>query len=163
MTIIENLNALPVLYRVTVSDEHLDVMGHMNIRWYMAFIDDGDWEFLARLGTTVAYLEENEAGIFTLEHFVRYLAEVRVGETVGIKARLIGRSANGKRIHYLFFMVNETTHTLAATVECLASHADLAIRRTSSFPPHILQKIDALIAEHAQLDWDVSLSGAINP
>ena len=163
MTTIENLNSLPVLYRVTVTDEHLDVMGHMNIRWYMAFFDDGDWELLAGLGATVAYFETNQAGSFALQHFIRYLAEVRVGETVVIKARMIGRSANGKRIHYMLFMVNETTDTLAATMECLASHADLAIRRTAPFPPHILAKIDEQLAVHAQLDWDVPLSGAINP
>ena len=163
MTTIESLESLPVLHRVTVADEHLDVMGHMNIRWYMAFFDNGDWAWLAGLGASVAYLQENEAGIFTLEHFIRYLAEVRVGETVEIKGRLIGRSENGKRIHYCLFMVNETTNTVAATMECLASHADLTIRRTASFPPHILDTIDALLAEHAQLDWDVTLSGAINP
>jgi acyl-CoA thioesterase FadM len=161
MTTIENLNPLPVLHRVTVTAEQLDVMGHMNIRWYMAFFDDGDWELLAGLGATVAYFEENKAGNFALQHFIRYLAEVRVGETVVIKGRMIGRSANGKRIHYILFMVNETTHTVAATMECLASHADLSVRRTTPYPPHILEKIDALIAEHAKLEWDAPLSGAI--
>jgi acyl-CoA thioester hydrolase len=162
MTTIENLAPLPILYRVTVTDEQLDVMGHMNIRWYMAFFDDGDWQLLANLGATTAYFQENQAGSFALQHFIRYLAEVRVGETVVIKGRLIGRSANGKRFHYLLFMVNESTNTLAATMECLASHADLASRRTAPFPPHILAKIDTLIAAHAQLDWSVPLSGAIH-
>jgi acyl-CoA thioesterase FadM len=97
-----------------------------------------------------------------LQHFIHYLAEVRVGETVVIKGRLLGRSANGKRVHYLLFMINETTKRLAATMECLASHADLAIRRTAPYPPHLLEKIDAVIAEHVQLDWDVALSGAIS-
>jgi acyl-CoA thioester hydrolase len=163
MTTIENLNDLPVLYRATVTGEHLDVMGHMNIRWYMAFFDDGDWKLFADLGADFAYFEREQAGQFALQHFVRYLAEVRVGETVAIKGRLLGRSANGKRVHYLLFMVNETTNTLAATMECLASHADLAIRRTAPYPSHILDKIDAQIAAHAQLDWAVSLSGTITP
>ena len=163
MTTIENLNALPVLYRVTVSDEHLDVMGHMNIRWYMTFFDEGDWVLFANLGATFDYFEQNQAGQFALQHFIRYLAEVRVGETVAIKGRLIGRSDNGKRIHYLLFMVNETAKRLAATMECLASHADLTIRRTSPYPSHLLEEIDDLIAEHAQLDWDMPLSGAIRP
>ena len=163
MTTIENLNPLPILYRVTVTNDHLDVMGHMNIRWYMAFFDDGDWQLFADLGADFDYFEREQAGQFALQHFIRYLAEVRVGETVVIKGRMIGRSDNGKRVHYLLFMVNESTNTLAATMECLASHADLTIRRTAPYPPHILEKLDALIAEHNQLDWDASLSGAISP
>jgi acyl-CoA thioesterase FadM len=162
MTTIENLNDLPVLYRVTVSDKHLDVMGHMNIRWYMTFFDEGDWVLFANLAATFDYFKQNQAGQFALQHFIHYLAEVRVGETVVIKGRLLGRSANGKRVHYLLFMINETTKRLAATMECLASHADLAIRRTAPYPPHLLEKIDAVIAEHVQLDWDVALSGAIS-
>ena len=163
MATIENLNALPVLYRVTVSDEHLDVMGHMNIRWYMTFFDEGDWVLFANLGATFDYFEQNQAGQFALQHFIRYLAEVRVGETVVIKGRLIGRSANGKRVHYFLFMINETTNTLAATMECLASHADLTIRRTAPYPSHLLDKIDALIAEDAQQDWDVPVCGVMRP
>ena len=163
MATIENLNALPVLYRVTVGDEHLDVMGHMNIRWYMTFFDEGDWVLFANLGATFDYFEQNQAGQFALQHFIRYLAEVRVGETVVIKGRLIGRSANGKRVHYFLFMINETTNTLAATMECLASHADLTIRRTAPYPSHLLDKIDALIAEDAQQDWDVPVCGVMRP
>lgn len=163
MTTIENLNVLPVLHRVTVMEEHLDIMGHMNIRWYMTFFDDGDWKLFAELGADFDYFEREQAGQFALQHFIRYLAEVRLGETVVIKGRMIGRSANGKRVHYILFMVNESTNTLAATMECLASHADLTTRRTAAYPRHILEQIDALIAEHARLDWDVPLSGAINP
>ncbi|MCB8942305.1 MAG: thioesterase family protein [Ardenticatenaceae bacterium] len=162
MTTIENLNPLPALYRVTITDEHLDVMGHMNIRWYMAFFDDGDWQLFADVGADFAYFEREQAGQFALQHFIRYLAEVRVGETVVIKGRMIGRSDNGKRVHYLLFMVNESTNTLAATMECLASHADLTIRRTAPYPPPILAKLDALIAAHNQLAWDVPLSGVMN-
>jgi acyl-CoA thioester hydrolase len=98
-----------------------------------------------------------------LHQFINYLAEVHVGETVVIKARMIGRSANGKRIHYMLFMVNGTTGKLAATMECLASHVDLSRRRTSAHPPEMLAKIDALIEQGNQLGWDVPLSGAMQP
>jgi acyl-CoA thioester hydrolase len=157
----EQLISLPVLHRVTVGTEHLDVMGHMNIRWYVAFFDDGDWGFCASFGATLDYFETNQAGSFMLHQFINYLAEVHVGETVVIKARLIGRSANGKRIHYMLFMVNETTGKLAATMECLASHVDLSRRRTSPHPPQLLVKIDTLIEQSKQLGWDVPLSGAM--
>lgn len=40
-------------------------------------------------------------------------------------------------------------------------HADLQVRRTSAFPPQIVAVLDARIAEHQRLPWDVPLSGVI--
>jgi acyl-CoA thioester hydrolase len=89
------------------------------------------------------------------------LAEVKVGETVAIYTRVHGRSH--KRIHFLHFMVNETTGKQAATLETVTSHANTATRRTSPFPAEIAQAIDAIILEHEQLEWAAPLCGVIRP
>ncbi|MGB0389204.1 MAG: thioesterase family protein [Ardenticatenaceae bacterium] len=158
---IEKLEALPVFYRATITEEHLDIMGHMNIRWYIGFFDEAGWNFFATFGMTQEYYESQKAGGFALQHFVRYLAEVRVGETVAIRSRMLARSL--KRIHFMHFMINETTGKLAAILEVLGSHADMTIRRTSPYPPHIAKQIDALIAQQNQLDWDAPICGVIKP
>jgi hypothetical protein len=74
---------------------------------------------------------------------------------------MIGRSA--KRIHFMLFMINESRDTLAATVETLGAHADMRLRRTSPYPPHIAARIDALIAESEALGWDAPVCGMIRP
>lgn len=157
---ISQLEQLPLTYRVTVTDGHLDLMGHMNVRHYLGFFDDATWHLFASFGMDHHYYTTSGNGSFALQQFIFYLAEVRTDETIGIRSRVYGR--NDKRIHFMHFMVNETTGQLAATVEMLGSHANLAVRRTSPFPPAIAADIDALLAEHNRLDWPTPLCGAIS-
>ena len=158
---IEHVQQLPVDYRFTIPNSYLDIMGHMNIRWYMALFNEGVLPFLQKIGVTQAYVERQNCGAFALEHFVRYLAEVHVGQTVTIHTRVVARSA--KRLHFMQFMANETTGNVAATLEILNSHANLALRRTSPYPKQITDKIDALLAEHKQLSWEAPICGAMVP
>jgi acyl-CoA thioester hydrolase len=158
---VDKIQALPLAQRTTITDAHLDAMNHMNVRWYMAIFDDATWSFFHTLGMTLDYYRQNEAGGFALQHDIRYLAEIRVGETVAVHMRVLGRSA--KRIHTMYFMVNETTGKLAATLESLGSHADLRRRRTSPYPPEIAARIDAMLTEHCALDWEAPVSGMIAP
>jgi acyl-CoA thioester hydrolase len=161
MVTLEQLTALPLHHRATITTDHLDLMGHMNIRHYMSLFDNASWHMFNSLGMTSDYYREQQAGGFALEQHIRYLAEVRLGETVAIRIRLLGRTA--KRIHFMAFMVNETTDKLAATLEGLGSHADMRIRRTAPYPPHIAANIDALLSQHQQLTWDAPVCGVIKP
>jgi acyl-CoA thioester hydrolase len=156
---VEKITQLPVLHRTTIGDEHLDAMGHMNVRHYLGIFDDAGWKFFESFGMTMDYYQDHTAGAFALAQHIRYLAEVRKGETVVIHGRIVARSE--RRVHFIYFMVNETTGKLAATMEGMGSHADLTTRRTSPYPPEIAEKIDVLVAEHDQLDWDAPLSGAM--
>jgi acyl-CoA thioester hydrolase len=155
------LEQLPCFNRMTIGAEHLDVMGHMNVRHYIAIFDEAAWRFFASFGMDEAYYAGGEGGGFALQQSVRYLAECRVGDVVSVRARLIGRSA--KRIHFMLFMVNETNGTLAATIETLGAHADMRIRRMSPYPPDLAAKIDAVIAESEALAWAAPVCGVIRP
>jgi acyl-CoA thioester hydrolase len=156
---VEKIAALPFLYRATVQPGHIDVMGHMNIRHYLGFYDDAGWHFFASVGMDNTYYVENKAGGFALQHIIRYLAEVRLDETVAIHARIVART--DKLIHFMLFMINENTGKLASTLEALGAHADMTVRRTSPYPSHVTSKLDVLIAQHNALDWDAPVSGAI--
>jgi acyl-CoA thioester hydrolase len=155
------LAQLSLLHCATIPPEYLDAMAHMNVRWYMALFDEGAWRFFASFGMDEAYYRTRQAGGFALKHFIQYFAEVRVGETVAIRGRVLGRSA--KRVHFMLFMVNETTDKLAATLEVLGSHADMRVRRTSPYPDDIAARLDALIEQQAALDWDAPVCGIIAP
>jgi acyl-CoA thioester hydrolase len=162
MTItLSQLEQLPCFKRLAIGPEHLDVMGHMNVRHYMAIFDEAAWRFFASFGMDEAYYRGGEGGGFALQQSVRYLVECRVGDVVSVRGRMIGRSA--KRIHFMLFMINESKGTLAATIETLGAHADMQLRRTSPYPPHIAARIDALIAESEALDWEAPVCGAIWP
>lgn len=153
------LNDLTVYHRVTISQEHLDSMGHMNIRWYVAIFDDATWKLFEQLGMDAAYSTEKHAGMFALRQFIQYIAEIHAGQTVAVRSRLIGRSE--KRLHFMHFMVNESTDTLASTIETLGTHADLDTRKSSPFLPEMATCIDDMLAKHQALLWQPPLSGAI--
>lgn len=156
---LEKIERLPLFHRETIPEAYIDVMGHMNVQWYMALYSDAVWTFFASIGMDEAYYKNNQAGGFALEHFIRYYAEVHAGETVAVYTRIVGR--NEKRIHFISFLVNESTRTLASTLEALGSHADMRTRRTAPYPLEIAAQIDGKIEEYKKLDWEPPLCGCI--
>ena len=158
---VSQIQQLPCFYRTVIPEAYLDLMGHMNTRYYMGLFDDATWDFFAAFGMDKAYYNAANGGSFALEQHIHYLAEVHGGEMVAIHTRLNGRTA--KRAHFIHFMVNETTDKLAATLETVISHANTATRRTSPFPADIAAAIDAIIARHEQLEWEAPLCGVIRP
>lgn len=158
---IEKIKALPYLHTETVKEEHLDAMGHMNIRHYLGFFDNAGWGLFANsFGLTLDYYQSHTVGMFALKQFLHYTAEVRLGDVVDIYARAISRTQ--KRVHFMMFMVNKKEDVVSAIFESVGSFADLTTRRTAPFPDEIAHKIDAMLAIHQHLDWQPPLSGALH-
>ena len=158
-TSVQEVRQLPLDYRFTIPEEYLDHNGHMNVRWYMAISNDAIPAFFKSLGIERLDFRAQGSGIFALQHHLQYLAEVRVGETVAIHTRIVGFSP--KRMHFMQFMINESSNKLACTIEVLNSHIDLTIRRTSPYPPPLAQRIAAVLAEQQQLAWEAPICGSI--
>ena len=64
-------------------------------------------------------------------------------------------------IHYLMFMVNESTGNIAAHFECVNALVDLQARKTTAYPAEILTRIDAMLAEQSRLAWAPPVGGAM--
>jgi acyl-CoA thioester hydrolase len=154
-----DLAALPIGYRTQIKEDFLDAYAHMNVMWYTHLFSCALDEVFQRVGLTNEYFEASHAGTFALEGHVRYMNEVRVGQHVTIRTRLIGRSA--KRFHFLHFMTNDDIQVLAATLETIGTHVDLRVRRSTPFPPNVAAAFDQLLAEHAQLPWPAPVCGAM--
>jgi acyl-CoA thioesterase FadM len=161
MTDVRLLDALPVTHRAVVPESYLDEMGHMNVMWYTHLFSTAVGGLWDRLGLTDAYFAANRAGTFLLESHVRHLSEVRVGQAVTIRSRVLGRTA--KRVHLMGFMVKDDGPVLAATSEGVAAHIDMRVRRSSPFPPHVADAIDRFVAEHAALGWPAPVCGVMKP
>ena len=116
-------------------------------------------EFFHSPGLDENYYVQKQMGVFALKHFIQYFAEVKAGETVAMRIRLLGRTE--KRFHFMNFMINETTGKLAAILEVLGTHADLKLRKAVAMPQDITQKFDAQVVTDQQRDWEAPLSGAI--
>ena len=153
------LETLPVYRRKTIGEDYLDIMGHMNIKWYFDLFAKSGRKFFSAHGLDDDYFRGGKFGVFTLKQYIQYFAEVRVGQTVAIHTRLVGRS--DRRFHFMHFMINETTSQLAATFEALITHADLTLRRAAPMPSQIAEKFDTTLAKDAALEWDAPVCGAM--
>jgi acyl-CoA thioester hydrolase len=153
-----NLDSLPVTYQETIPESYLDSMGHMNVMWYTHLFGQAACGLFQRAGIDRQYLQDHQAGTFALAQFFRYHKEVRAGEHVVLRSRLVARSA--KQFHVIHFML-KGDELLAATGEFLAAHIDMRTRRTSPFASQIARNLDRILAEHSALDWAAPISGAI--
>ena len=153
-----NLAPLPITHEATIPESYLDSMGHMNVMWYTHLFGQATGGVFHLAGMDRDYFVQHQAGSFALAQFFRYRKEVRAGEHVTLRSRLLARS--DKQFHVISFMT-KADGQLAATGEFLATHIDMRTRRSSPFAPHIAANLDRLIAEHAALDWDAPICGAL--
>ena len=144
-----DLSALPVTHKTVIPrglhrphGAHERDVVHPSLR-------QGHGGIFQQFGLNREYFQANQAGTFALKQLFTYLVEVREGEEVTIRTRVLGRSA--KKLHVMHFMTKGEPEVLASTNEFLAAHVDMKIRRTSPFPPSIAAAIDRLVAEHAAL------------
>jgi acyl-CoA thioester hydrolase len=125
----------------------------------VALFDDAGDTLHEHLGLTREFHRVNGTGTMDLEHHTWFLNEVMPDSQIGVYARMVARSA--KMIHYLMFMVNESTGTMAAQFECVNALVDLRARKTTPYPAEILARIDAVLAEQSRLAWVPPVSGAM--
>ena len=154
-----NLESLPITWQTVIPEDYHDEMDHMNVMWYTHLFSEAVGTLWNILGMDQAYFETHQAGTFALEFHVRFLAEVRSGEKITIRPRLLARTA--KRLHFIQFMFNDSRGVLAATEETVNSHVDMQIRRTSPWPPHVAEALDRMIEEHRRLDWIPPICGTM--
>lgn len=153
------LTELPRYHRQTIPQEFMDKMGHMNVRYYMAVFDEATWSLFADYGMDDVYFSTTENGVFALKQFIQYLAEVKPGETVAVHTRMLGLTE--KRFYLMHFMINHDTNELAATIECLITHANLKLRKAAPIPPEIAAGFRSRLARDRNLNWDSPVSGAM--
>ena len=156
-----DLAGLPITLQCHIPENYRDEMGHMNVMWYTHLFSSAFEQFAEEFGFGEAYFRTNQMGSFALETHVRYLAEVRIGQHVTVRSRVLGRSE--KRIHFMHFMTIDETEALAATQEHVGAHIDMRIRRMAPLPPQITERFDKLVAQQNALGWAAPVCGVMRP
>jgi acyl-CoA thioester hydrolase len=157
----QDLEGLPITLRREIPESYRDEMGHMNVMWYTHLFSEGAWGLFQLVGMTREHFSANRTGTFALAQHFRYLKEVRLGQHVSLRSRILGRSA--KRWHTIHFMTIDELDVLAATSETVSTYVDLTIRRSATMPSVVTDAIDRLLAAHTRLGWDAPLCGAMKP
>lgn len=136
-------------YRAEVAPEWVDYNGHMNVAYYVLAFDRATDLLLDHLGIGEAYRRSSNHSIFALEAHVTYLHELRQDDAFTVGTRVI--DADTKRLHLFHTMVADTIGEIAATLEAMALHVDLAGPRAAPLPEQAFARIEALLAAHRQL------------
>ena len=156
---IEQLKQLPAQVTMEVPADWEDRNGHVNVQYYQTLYELGGYQVLEEVDITDAYLQENNFGLFDIEHHVQYLGELLAGDEVSTYNRLV--SMNPKRFHGMYFIVNETREYLACTLEYVTAGVNLGLRRSAPFPRALSKGLEQQLEAHKRLDWPLPLCGVL--
>ena len=138
---IEEALALPLALEATVEARFIDDMGHMNVSWYVHLFDRATWALFRRVGIDDEYQRRAHAGMFAVEHHIRYLGELREGDPLEVHGRLLAASPRSVRLQLL--MTDPARQRLAAAAEVVGVHIDMNTRRSTPFPAPLAERLRA--------------------
>jgi acyl-CoA thioester hydrolase len=154
-----DLAALPSYGERSVPVAFEDINGHMTISHYAGIASEGLDEALVRAGIPTNWPTVAGRGVFSAEHHLTYLAEVLTGDKISARVRMVGRSE--RAAHAVVYLLDDTHERVSYVMEEIFLHIDMETRRTSPWPEDVAAALDELVATHAALPWQPSLSGSM--
>jgi len=138
------------LWSTPVLPEWIDYNGHVRDSYYVVIASLATDVLMDELGIDAAYRERTRNTLYSLELHVRYLNEVKLGDTIDVTVRVLGHDA--KRLHLGFELCCARHAGPAATVEFMMMHVHQGEPPGARpFPPGIAARIEALAAATAAL------------
>ncbi|MDQ2756761.1 MAG: thioesterase family protein [Actinomycetota bacterium] len=141
-----------------VTPDLIDDNGHMNIAHYFHPAARSVWRRLQELGVDDDYLSTRRLSLFTAEHHLRYLAEMRMGDRFSLRPQLLARSS--RVVHGIVYVLDETHERLACTLEATFVHVSMDERHAVPIADDVAAAIDGEI-ERATRAWPPPLCGAM--
>jgi acyl-CoA thioester hydrolase len=155
----EQVGELPVSLNGRVTPDLIDENGHMNLRHYLSFAARAADRMSREVGVDDDYRASRGLGVFTAEHHLRYLSELREGEELSVRTRVL--DVGEKALHVMAFVLDETSRRLAFTMEALILTVDLERRRAAATPADVVAGWTRLLDAAAGLDWPAPVCGSI--
>lgn len=146
---IEAIPAPVVTRRMAIQPGWIDYNGHLNMAYYHVLFDHGVDEAFLLFGLGPDYVATQNASFFTLEAHVCYLRELRLEDPVQVRFRLLDHDA--KRAHIFMELVQADEGWLAATLEMMSIHVDMAAKRSSPWPAEVAARMAAMLDAHSAL------------
>ncbi|MEM1416646.1 MAG: thioesterase family protein [Myxococcota bacterium] len=156
---LDQVRELPKIYETEVPAAFLDRNGHMNVQHYLGVHDAAGWPFFRSLGMDESYFTERKLGIFDLEHHLRYFAECHLGDRIAVHAWML--ALHRKRMHAIWFIVNESRASVANSLEFVCTHADLAARKTAPWPDDVFAALERVRGSQGTPSWDPPVCGVM--
>jgi acyl-CoA thioester hydrolase len=149
---LEQALQLPRSSELIVPTDYIDGNGHMNMMYYTLVGNIGSRHFWEELGLSNQLRRtEGKRSTFMLRQLLTYLNELQEGEEVAVHVGL--HEFDAKKMHYFVYIISLTNHTLACMDERLEISIDMTTRRSTSFEPEVLEKLEHMRARHAAVGW----------
>ncbi|MBA3780579.1 MAG: thioesterase family protein [Nocardioides sp.] len=155
----DQLLDLPAYVEQPVPMPFEDMNGHLNVRHYLGIASEGLDESLVSLGIPQNWPISAGHACFSAEHHCTYLTELRTGDMMSARVRLLGRSE--RAAHALVYLLDETHGQVSYVMEEIFLHIDMSTRRTAPWPEDVAANIDRRVAEDADLPFSASTSGCL--
>lgn len=110
-------------YRGTVYPWEVDIVGHLTVACYFERLEDATLAALEAIGLGPSYMERERRACMTVDCYVRYAQELRVGDNLHVESGVIAADDEGVLLGHKFF--NSETGAVATTVEQRTLHVQL--------------------------------------
>ena len=132
-----------VTHRGIVLPRHCDHYGHMNVRYYAAFFDDGGFQMLHHAGITHASLKARGLGTVVANLTIDFIAEIKAGELMRIDG--VFRRVGGKSLTHEQRMYAAENNRLCAVQTEIEVFFDVDKRASAPMPDDFRSLIEPLI------------------
>ncbi|MCH4877716.1 thioesterase [Pseudomonas sp. TMW22090] len=136
-------------YQTTIIPDWVDYNGHLRDAFYLLIFSYATDALMDRLGMDSSHRGASGCSLFTLELHLNYLHEVKLDAEVEVHTRIIGHDS--KRLHLYHSLYFAGDDKELAGNEQMLLHVDLAGPRSAPFGEDTLARLQALLAEQADV------------
>ena len=130
-----------VTYRGVVLPKHCDHYGHLNVRYYAYFFDDGGFQMWHHIGIKQSELKQNNMGAVVANISIDFIHEITVGQLMEIRG--VWRHMGNKSMSHEQRLFNVDTGVHCATQTTSEVYFDMKKRCSAPMPENLREKVKA--------------------
>ncbi|MBT7276812.1 MAG: acyl-CoA thioesterase, partial [Woeseiaceae bacterium] len=130
-----------VTYRGVVLPKHCDHYGHLNVRYYAYFFDDGGFQMWHHIGIKQSDLKQNDMGAVVANISIDFIHEITVGQLMEIRG--VWRHMGNKSMSHEQRLFNVDTGVHCATQTTSEVYFDMKKRCSAPMPENLREKVKA--------------------
>ena len=132
-----------VTYRGVVLPKHCDHYGHLNVRYYAYFFDDGGFQMWHHIGIKQSELKQNNMGAVVANISIDFIHEITVGQLMEIRG--VWRHMGNKSMSHEQRLFNVDTGVHCATQTTSEVYFYMRKRCSAPMPENLREKVKANI------------------
>ena len=133
------------VWRGGVNPWECDWMGHVNVRFYVAALEEALAAFAARLGMEDAFTAIAGATLAVRDHHIRFHRECKASDLIYMTAGVL--EAGTSDAQFLFTLWHQKDHQVSATFLVRVTHVTAGDERPFPWPALARTKMQALIVQ----------------